>query len=82
MVRPSSCPGSDGSWQGKDKEHAMSQKIDNLIAVIDVGIGNNSFHVVGLNARGHRSSAEGERGQPEARLAKSRFMQNLDGQMR
>jgi hypothetical protein len=30
----------------EDKEHAMSQKLDNSPAVIGIDIGNNSFHVV------------------------------------
>jgi len=29
----------------KDKEHAMSQKLNTAIAVIDIDIGKNSFHV-------------------------------------
>jgi transposase len=31
----------------KDKEHAMSEKINPVIAVIGIDIGKNSFHVVG-----------------------------------
>jgi transposase len=54
MVRPCSCPASDRSWQGgaKDKEHAMSQNLNNSIAVIGIDIGKNSFHIVGLDGRG------------------------------
>ena len=36
----------------KDKEHAMSQKLESAIAVIGIDIGKNSFHVVGHDARG------------------------------
>src|SRR5678815_5157529 len=36
----------------KDKEHAMSQTLNTAIAVIGIDIGKNSFHVVGLDARG------------------------------
>ena len=54
MVRPCSCPASKRSWQGgaKDKEHAMSQKFDSVIAVMGIDLGKNSFHVVGHDARG------------------------------
>ena len=36
----------------KDKEHAMSQKLNTAIAVIGIDIGKNSFHVVGHDQRG------------------------------
>jgi transposase len=36
----------------KDKEHAMSQKLGISVAAIGIDIGKNSFHVVGLDARG------------------------------
>jgi septum site-determining protein MinC len=36
----------------KDEEHAMSQNPSNAVAVIGIDIGKNSFHVVGLDARG------------------------------
>jgi hypothetical protein len=36
----------------KDKEHAMSQKLESAIAVIGIDIGKNSFHVVGHDERG------------------------------
>jgi hypothetical protein len=54
----------------KDKEHAMSQKLESAIAVIGIDIGKNSFHVVGHDERGaivlrHKWS----RGQVEARFA-------------
>jgi transposase len=44
MVRPRSCPSSKRSWQGTPPNTA--------IAVIGIDIGNNSFHVVGHDARG------------------------------
>jgi hypothetical protein len=31
----------------EDKEHAMSQKLNSVIAVIGIDIGKNSFHLVG-----------------------------------
>jgi transposase len=40
----------------KDKEHAMSQKLESAIAVIGIDIGKNSFHVVGHDERGAMSS--------------------------
>src|SRR5437868_10540972 len=53
MVRPCSGPASTRSWQGAlKKEHAMSEKLNSAIAVIGIDIGKNSFHVVGLDARG------------------------------
>jgi len=36
----------------KDKEHAMSEKLNTAIAVIGIDIGKNSFHVVGHDQRG------------------------------
>src|ERR1700681_2866959 len=72
MVRPCSCPASDGSWQGgaKDEEHAMSQNLNSAIAVIGIDIGKNSFHVVGLDGRGAIVLRQKwSRGQVEARLA-------------
>jgi hypothetical protein len=36
----------------KDKEHTMSQTPNTAIAVIGIDIGENSFHVVGHDARG------------------------------
>jgi len=36
----------------KVEEHAMSRQWSTTIAVIDVGIGKNSFHVVGRDRRG------------------------------
>jgi hypothetical protein len=54
----------------KDKEHAMSQKIDTSIAVVGIDIGKNSFHVVGLDQRGAIVLRQKwSRGQVEARFA-------------
>ena len=36
----------------KDKEYAMSQKLNTATAVIGIDIGKNSFHVVGHDERG------------------------------
>jgi hypothetical protein len=36
----------------KDKEQAMSKKLDSTIAVVGIDIGKNSFHVVGHDERG------------------------------
>ena len=36
----------------KDKEHAMSQSLNNPVALIGIDIVKNSFHVVGLDDRG------------------------------
>ena len=58
MVRPCSCPTSNRMLGrgAKDKEHAMSQKLESAIAVIGIDIGKNSFHVVGHDERGAMSS--------------------------
>src|SRR5580698_2786211 len=72
MVRPCSCPANKLSWQGgtKDKECAMSQTSNTAIAVIGIDIGKNSFHFVGLDARGSIVLRQKwSRGQVEARLA-------------
>jgi hypothetical protein len=54
----------------KDKEHAMSQKLNTAIAVIGIDIGKNSFHVVGHDERGAIVLRQKwSRGQVEARLA-------------
>jgi transposase len=54
----------------KDKERAMSQKINTAIAVIGIDIGKNSFHIVGLDERGAIALRQKwSRGQVEARLA-------------
>src|SRR5256885_15833658 len=52
------------------KEHAMSQKINTVIAVIGIDIGKNSFHIVGLDQRGAIALRQKwSRGQVETRLA-------------
>src|SRR5918992_982160 len=57
----------------KDKEHAMSQKLNAAIAVIGIDIGKNSFHIVGLDERGAIVlKQKWSRGQVEARLANLR----------
>ena len=43
----------------KDKEHAMSQKLESAIAVIGIDIGKNSFHIVGQVLRGWPTSVPG-----------------------
>jgi transposase len=54
----------------KDKEHAMSQNLNNAIVVIGIDIGKNSFHMVGLDSRGAIGLRQKwSRGQVEARLA-------------
>jgi transposase len=54
----------------KDKEHAMSQKLESVIAVIGIDIGKNSFHVVGHDERGAIVLRQKwSRGQVEARFA-------------
>jgi transposase len=54
----------------KDKEHAISQTPNTVIAVIGIDIGKNSFHVVGHDARGAIVLRQKwSRGQVEARLA-------------
>jgi hypothetical protein len=53
----------------KDEELAMSQNPSNAVAVIGIDIGKNSFHVVGLDARGAIVLRQKwSRGQVEARL--------------
>src|ERR1035441_3906006 len=71
MVRPCSCPTSDRMLGrgAKDKEHAMSQKLNTAIAVIGIDIGKNSFHVVGHDERGAIVLRQKwSRGQVEARF--------------
>jgi len=54
----------------KDKEHAMSAKLNTAIAVIGIDIGKNSFHVVGHDRRGAIVLRQKwSRGQVETRLA-------------
>jgi transposase len=53
----------------KDEEHAMSENLHGAVAVIGIDIGKNSFHVVGLDARGAIVLRQKwSRGQVEARL--------------
>ena len=54
----------------KDKEHTISQHLNNAVAVIGIDIGKNSFHIVGLDARGAIVLRQKwSRGQVEGRLA-------------
>ena len=54
----------------KDKEHAMPQNPSSSMAVIGIDIGKNSFHIVGLDARGAIILRQKwSRGQVEARFA-------------
>ena len=59
----------------KDKEHAMSSKLNTAIAVVGIDIGKNSFHVIGLDKRGaivlrqKWSRGQWKRGLPTRRLA-------------
>jgi transposase len=54
----------------KDKEHAVSKNLSSAVAVIGIDIGKNSFHVVGLGARGAIVLRQKwSRGQVEVRLA-------------
>jgi transposase len=54
----------------KDKERAMSEKLNPAIAVIGIDIGKNSFHVVGLDRRGAiMLRQKWSRGQVGTRLA-------------
>jgi transposase len=49
----------------------MSEKLNTTVAVIGIDIGKNSFHVVGLDARGDKSgrAARWKRGWPTCRHA-------------
>jgi hypothetical protein len=72
MVRPRSCPTSKQAGEGapKEKERAMSQKINTVVAVIGIDIGKNSFHIVWLDKRGAIALRQKwSRGQVETRLA-------------
>ena len=40
-------PALDAGKGAKPKEHAMSETLNAAIAVIGIGIGKNSFHIVG-----------------------------------
>jgi transposase len=54
----------------KDEEHAMSQNLSRAIAVFNIDIGKNSFHIVGLDERGAIALRQKwSRGQVETRLA-------------
>jgi transposase len=54
----------------KDKEHAMSQKLESAITVIGIDIGKNSFHVIGYDERGAIVLRQKwSRGQGEPRFA-------------
>src|SRR5487761_2793414 len=54
----------------KDKEHAMSEKLNTVVAVVGIDIGKNSFHVVGQDERGAIVLRQKwSRGQVEARFA-------------
>jgi len=54
----------------KDKEHAMSQKLTTVIAVVGIDIGKNSFHIVGHDERGAIVLRQKwSRGQVEGRFA-------------
>jgi hypothetical protein len=45
MVRSCSCPPAiEAGGETKNKEHAMSGKLNTAIAVIGIDIGKNSFH--------------------------------------
>ena len=75
MVRPCSCPTSNRMLgrAAKDKEHAMSQRLESTIAVIGIDISKNSFHVVGRDERGAIVLRQKwSRGEVEARLANMR----------
>src|SRR5580700_11240569 len=63
-------PASYAGKGAKDKEHAMSSKLNTGIAVAGIDIGKNSFHVIGLDPRGAIVLRQKwSRGQVEARLA-------------
>jgi hypothetical protein len=47
---------------GEGRQHAMSQNLNNAVAVIGIDIGKNSFHVVGLDTRGAIKSGCGRSG--------------------
>ena len=72
MVRPCSCPASNRSWQrGANGRGARRvSEFSSAIAAIGIDIGKNSFHVVGLHARGAiLLRQKWSRGQVEGRLA-------------
>jgi transposase len=58
------------AWGDKQREHAMSEKLNTAVAVMGIDIGKNSFHVIGLDARGAIALRQKwSRGQVETRLA-------------
>jgi transposase len=65
----------------KDKEHAMSQTPNTVIAVIGIDIGKNSFHVVGHDARGaivlRQKWSRGQHGHPCGTLHPRRLATRL-----
>ena len=72
MIRPWSRPASKRCWPGAPKTRSTSclRRIDTSIAVIGIDTGKNSFHVVGLDARGAIVLRQKwSRGQVEARFA-------------
>ena len=71
MVRPCSCPASDESGKGLQRQGARHvPEPQQRNCVIGIDIGKNSFHVVGLDDRGAIVLRQKwSRGQIEARLA-------------
>ena len=71
MVRPRSCPASTQSWRGATNRRSTPCPRPNAaVAVIGIDIGKNSFHVIGLDARGAIALRQKwSRGQVETRLA-------------
>ena len=58
------------AWGDKQRDHAMSEKLNTAVAVMGIDIGKNSFHVIGLDARGAIALRQKwSRGQVETRLA-------------
>src|SRR5258708_1653569 len=72
MVRPCSCPTGEECWEGVSlkRSTAMSNKSIATIATMGIDIGENSFHVAGLDRRGAMVLRQKwSRGQIEARIA-------------
>ena len=69
MVRPCSCPASDESGKGLQRQGARHvPELNSAVAVIGIDIGKNSFRVVGLDNRGAIVLRQKwSRGQVEAR---------------
>ncbi len=64
---------SDRSWQAaKDREHAISEKLITEIAVVEIGIGENTFHAVGVDEHGtivlRQKWSRGQTGSPFANM--------------